>query len=299
MKQLILLVLGLVVTTLSFRGDAAPYAVATRALHLNGYDLFVDSFDSADPLRSTGGQYDPAKSGGDQGHIASEAGVLNSINVGTVLIWGGLDTGFPFSLAFGAQSSIGSSAWHQALQTGIEPGFHGTNYVWQFPDVVPPFFAGLVPTPGSYNGESYTYILNLGDYRLPSLTLSGGQKMLVTSTARLDITGNVSLSGNSQIVILPSASLQLFVGGTTANIRGNGILNQGVPRNFMYYGTGANTELHLRVTTPFVGLIYAPRATCTVISGGNSAADMQGAAVVQSLELGADVNFHFDEELGR
>jgi hypothetical protein len=119
------------------------------------------------------------------------------------------------------------------------------------------------------------------------------------NSARLDISGNVSLSGNSHILILSSANLQLYVGGTTANFRGGGIINQGVPRTFTYFGIGANSEVNLRVTSPFVGGIYAPNAVCTVSSGGNTAADMQGAVVVRSMVLGADVDFHFDEDLGQ
>ena len=33
--------------------------------------------------------------------------------------------------------------------------------------------------------------------------------------------------------------------------------------------------------------------------GGNAGADMQGAVVVRSIVLGADVNFHFDENLAQ
>jgi hypothetical protein len=298
MKKSSLLLLGTVLMSLTSLTKAAPYAIAAREVHLNGYDLFANSFNSSDPTRSTGGQYDPQKGGSDQAVIASAAGILNSINVGNVELWGRLETGLPFSLAFGPDSSIGSVAWHQSLQTGIEPGFHTTNLVWMFPDVQPPFIAGFFPAGGTYSGVYYNYILNTGDYRLPSLTLSGGQKMLVIGTTRLDVPGNVNLSGNSQILILPTASLRLYVAGT-ANLRGGGIVNQGIAGNFIYSGTGSSSELNLRISTPFVGGIYAPSATCTVTSGGGGTADMQGAIVVRSIVLGTDVDFHFDEALGQ
>jgi hypothetical protein len=166
-----------------------------------------------------------------------------------------------------------------------------------FPDVVPPF-AGFVPLDGTYNWVYYNYILNTGDYRLTSLMLSGGQKMLVTGSARLTVPGNVSLSGNAAVVVLETARLGLYVGGT-ANIRGNGIINHGVAANFFLFGTGANAEVNLRTSTPFVGGIYAPNATCTVTSSGGAAADMQGMVVARSIVLGADLGFHFDEALGQ
>jgi len=77
------------------------------------------------------------------------------------------------------------------------------------------------------------------------------------------------------------------------------IINQGVPRNFTYFATGPNREVNLRVTAPFVGGIYAPSAVCTVTSGGNAAADMQGTVVARSIVLGANLDFHFDEDLAQ
>jgi hypothetical protein len=298
MKTLCYLVVGALLTTLATRTSAAALSIAAREIHLNGHDLFVDSYDSSDPARSTGGHYDPLKGGGDQVVVGTEAGILNANNVGTVDVWGRLETGPVFSLEFGPQSSIGSISWHQASQMGIEPGYHTTNLVWEFPDVAPPLTAGLVPIGGTYDGVYYDYILTIGDYRLPSLVLSGGQKMLVTGVARLDIPGNVNLTGNGQVVILPEASLQLFVAGT-ANLRGGGIINQGVASHFIFFGVGLFSELNLRVATPFVGGIYAPRATCTITSAGGSSADLQGAVVTRSIQLGADLDFHFDEAPGQ
>ena len=296
MKNKILLVLGTILSSLTFQCEAAPYAILTREIRLNGYNLFADSFDSSDPLQSTDGHYDPLKGGGDLAYVGSEAGILNSINVGTVEIWGRLETGLPFLLEASAQSSIGSMAWHLSGQTGIEPGFHTTNSVPVFPDVQPPFVGALVPASGMYNGVFYNYILSTGNYRLTSLTMSGGQKMLVIGTAQLDVPGNVNLSGNSHILVLPSASLRLYVSGT-ANFRGNGIINQGVAQNFMYFGTGTSSTLNLRVTTPFVGTIYAPYAVCTISSSGNVTADLQGSIAARIIELEADSNFHADAAL--
>lgn len=287
--------LAILLAVLTFPSQAAPYAIATRDIQLNGYNVSVDSFNSMDPLRSTGGQYDPLKGGGDASIVGSEAGVHNANNVGNVQLFGKLATSLPFVLEMGAQSSIGSAAWHQSGQVGIEPGFQTTDFAFIFPDAQPPF-GGVVPTSGIYNGVAYTYILASGGYSLSSLTLSGGQQMLVTGPATLKVSANVNLSGNSSIVVAPSGSLQLYVGGT-ANLRGNGIVNQGAPQSFAYFGTGSNPTLNLRVTTPFVGLIYAPNAVCTISSSGNTSANVQGAIVARTLVLGTHLEFHFDEGL--
>jgi hypothetical protein len=275
---------------------AATYAIATRDVQLNGNNVFVDSFDSTDPLRSTDGRYDPLKGGGDAAVVGSELGIHNANNVGTVSLLGRLETSWPFSLEMGAQSSIGSIAWHQAGMAGIEPGYHTTNFTFTFPDPVPPF-AGFVPASGVYDGVFYNYLLDSdGNYELPSLTLSGGQKMLVTHRCALYVKGNATLSGNALIQILPSASLVLYVNGT-ANLRGAGIVNQGASGNFTFAGVGSNPSLNLRVTTPFSGVIYVPSGVCTITSGGGTAADLQGAVFARTVVLGTPINLHFDEGL--
>jgi hypothetical protein len=54
MNNSLLLFLGTILISLPIHSEAAPYAIATRDIHLNGYNLSVDSFNSTDPLRSTG-----------------------------------------------------------------------------------------------------------------------------------------------------------------------------------------------------------------------------------------------------
>jgi hypothetical protein len=44
-------------------------------------------------------------------------------------------------------------------------------------------------------------------------------------------------------------------------------------------------------------MIYAPNAVCTISSGGNTTADLQGAIIARTLVLGTRVDFHFDEGL--
>src|SRR5688572_4394245 len=110
--------------TLNQPSSAAPYAIAAQEINLNGYNLLCDSFDSSDPTRSTDGHYDPAKAGGDGAYLASANGIFNSASVANVSIWGFIETKPEFTLAIGPVGSIGSTAWHQAAATGIEPGHH-------------------------------------------------------------------------------------------------------------------------------------------------------------------------------
>ena len=116
---------------------------------------------------------------------------------------------------------------------------------------------------------------------------------------RLHVTGSVTLSGNAYIRILPAGRLDLYVGGATANLRGSGIINEGLARNFNYFGMPGNTAVNLRVSTPFVGNVYLPAGRCSITSSGGSTAELFGAIIGRSLELGAPVRLHLDEAGGQ
>jgi len=278
------------------KAASAPYAIAGEQIQLNGYNLLCDSFNSGDTNRSTNGHYDPAKAG-DGAYLGLINGILNSGGVGNADIWGHLDTQVPFTVAIGPQGSIGSTAWHLSGMTGIEPGHHTTNYDAMFPNPVAPF-PGLVPTGGTVDGVTYTYILGTDNYDLNTLSLSGNEKMLVYGNASLYVHGNLKVSGNAFIRIEPSASLRLYVGGESANIAGAGILNPGTADGFLYLALAANTSVAFK-TSSLVGQIYAPRAAVTVASGGNAGTEFEGLMVVKTLSLSTHLNAHFDEALSQ
>lgn len=295
MKRTLWSLLGSIVVTLfSTFGHAAPYSIAARTVHLNGYNLFCDSFNSSDPNYSTGGLYDPAKAT-DTAVVASDNGIFNANNVGNVEIWGRLTTKPTFTLALGQASSIGSIAWHQAGQLGIEPGFHDTNLDLVFPDVVVPFYGSFIPAGGTVDGVYYNYIFYGGDYHLPSLTLSGNQKALVILPSRLHVMGNINISGNAYVRILQNGALGLYMGGSNASLRGNSLINEGASRNLTCFGLPVNTAVSIRMPTPFIGNLYVPNATLTVNSAGSSPAEFVGRVVCQTLELAAPVRFHADD----
>jgi hypothetical protein len=260
--------------------------VTARQLTLNGYDFSSDSYHSADPAKT-----------GALGNVWSQAGILNSVGAANVFLWGKLTTGSFYALEIGPESSIGSVAWHDSGNRGIEPGYLETTSVWGLPDVILPFTTWLQPAQGTVDGEHYSFLLATGDYRLNSLNLAGNEKLLVTGAARLYVPDELDLKGTAAIRILPGASLRLYVAAGTANIRGTGILNEGVPAQFVYYGLGPNKTLNLRLTTAFAGLIYAPQAVCYITAKGNTPGEMNGAVVVQELALGSALRVRYDEAL--
>ena len=81
-----------IVVNTSNEGLFARGLVAKEAIVLNGNNVLVDSFDSSDPGHSTGGQYDPAKRK-DNGHVATNLGIVNALSGGNASILGTVATG--------------------------------------------------------------------------------------------------------------------------------------------------------------------------------------------------------------
>ncbi|MHB8523008.1 MAG: DUF7305 domain-containing protein [Limisphaerales bacterium] len=280
--------------------------VAKGQINMNGNNIATDSFDSGDPNYSTNGRYDPTKTK-DNGDVATDSGLINSVSVGNANIRGHVSTGPGGSISIGSSGAVGSLAWQQAGNTGIQPGWSSDDMNVAFPDVQPPFSGGYsTPTSGNVGGTNYTYVLNSGNYELSSLSLSGQNQVLVAGNAILYVTGSVSMAGSSSITIATNANLALYVGTANTNspvsvsLGGNGVANNGgSATNFFYYGLPSNTSVSLSGNAAFIGAIYAPEAAFTMGGGGNNTYDFVGASITATATLNGHYNFHYDENLGR
>ena len=264
--------------------------VAQTNLTLSGNSISVDSFNSSNTNKFPGGQWN-ATNRSDNGNIASGNG---TITVDNAQIMGRVLTGLPNGpVVLKSKGSVGDLAWVTNSNTGIEPGRYVTNFPVLFPDVFPPYSSGTTPSGGGTN----TYVLDSGNYMINGdLALNSGDSLLVDSfqTATLYVTGNVQMSASSSIIIMPGASLQLYVGGPSATI--TQVNNPWTAIGFVYYGLPGNTSISC--TPPsgaFTGLIYAPEANLTVKSGGSSAMEFQGGWVLNSVNVSGNVDFHVDE----
>lgn len=276
--------------------------VAKGVIDMSGNNVRTDSFDSMDPAYSTGGVYDPDKAK-DGGSVATNLGLVNSLNVGNADIHGRAAMGPGGSPALGPSGGIGPKWWRDAGNTGVYPGWFADDMNVNFPDVSAPFTGGAyTPASGNVGGTNYNYVLGTGNYQLTSLTMTGNSnnKLLVNGNAVLYVTGNVSLSGQSSIVVAPNASLKMYVGGANASLGGNGVINQNAnATNFYYYGLPSNTTLGFSGNASFTGVIYAPAAAFTLGGGGSNQYDFVGASVTGSVRMNGHYNFHYDENLGR
>jgi hypothetical protein len=278
--------------------------LAKGQIDLSGNNIATDSFDSIDPAYSTGGLYDSAKVK-DAGDVATNSGLVNSFVLGNADIHGHIATGPGGSISVGANGAVGSAAWINAGNTGIEPGWSRDDMNTSFPDVQAPFTGGsFTPAGGNQGGTNYTYLLTGGNYKTSSLSMSGQNKMLVTVNSVLWVTSDFTMSSQSQIILVPGVRLLLYVGDTTgsgasASLGGSGVSNQGNAMDFEYWGMPSNTSLSYSGNAAFTGVIYAPNANFTLGGGGNGIYDFVGASVTSTVKMNGHFHFHYDENLKR
>jgi hypothetical protein len=213
---------------------------------------------------------------------------------------GTLYTGPNGSYTVGSQGSVGDVAWVLGGSNGLQPGHYKNDFNMDFPDVLPPYQSAAAPAGGSISGTNYAFILGNNDYMCTDskgLGLKSSDILLVTGKARLYVTDDFSMQGQSSIVIAAGASLELYVGGANTTI---GTLNNaGNCSNFSYFGLPGNTSISLSGNDSFMGSIYAPAATLTMSGGGNNTLDYEGACSVSTVSMNGHFNIHFDENLKR
>jgi len=276
--------------------------VCKSNINANGNGVAFDSYDSSNPLYSTGGQYDSTKrkAGGD---VGTDSALVNTVSLGNANIYGTLHTG-PGSQSSTAQigpnGAVGDLNWN-ANDSGIETGFWKYDMNVNFLDVPAPSIVGLMPGSGNVSGTSYNYVLSNGPYQMSSLS---GSVAVTGTNVVLWVTGSVSFSGNSGgIYVAPGASLQMYVGqtsgsGTSVSLAGKAGFNaNGTPNQLQFYGLPSVTSFDLHGNSAINAVCYAPEADCTAGGGGNNTQDYQGAGVFKSLSFNGHYNFHYDEHL--
>ena len=283
--------------------------VAKRSIRMTG-TFNSDSFDSTKPELSTNGQYDSTKRN-DKGDVVTNGSVPGAIDLnGTVLIYGSVATGPTGTVNIASSSSIGSEAWVDGGNTGIQSGHYAKDMNVNISDATLPYTnSGATPVGGNVGGigipplviggTNYKYILEDGvDYRLSTLKMSGGDKMLVRGKARLVVDKDVDMAGGAFIQIATNASLELYVVKESVALGGGGIVNlSGNAANFSLFGLPGVKEVKISGGGTLLGTIYAPQADLKLAGGGSDPLDFIGAAVVSTATGVGSFNFHYDESL--
>ncbi|MCL5096314.1 MAG: hypothetical protein M1608_02005 [Candidatus Omnitrophica bacterium] len=273
--------------------------VAKEAIDMHGNSIRTDSFDSTNPNYSTGGRYDRTKARAN-GDVATNSGLVNSLNLGNANIWGHVATGPGGSVSVGPNGAVGDVEWQTTGQHGVKPGWSTDDMNVSFPDVAVPFTGGYSTPSRQQVGNAWVdhVISSSGNWLLPGL--SGSLLVRSNVNAVLLVTGDISISGKDYIQLESGSSLKLYMQGEDASIKGLGVVNTNAnATNFFYYGLPGNTSLAISGNGQFTGVIYAPNADFTLSGGGNDTQDFTGASVTETVNMNGHFNFHYDENLGR
>jgi hypothetical protein len=248
----------------------------------------IDSFDSSDPTKSTGGLYDVAKrqSNGDVG--VNDTQGLSDLNGNTI------------------EGDVASSG-PAILNTGGVQGTVTTPFSVPTAPVPQPNWTTFNPLPTIINT---TRTLAGGTqasparYKVSAVNLTGSKVLTLEPHAvgqesylEIWVTGDFLSSGSGEIITKPGVHVVYHVEGNItitgssfvneSNLAANNILNAvtppvGTPRTVTVSGSGQ-----------FIGAINAPGSDFAV----TGSADFFGALIGKTMDFTASANLHYDEAL--
>ncbi|NQU11048.1 hypothetical protein HQ590_09680 [bacterium] len=274
-----------------------PTAMAAKDdIDLKGNNIYIDSFDSTDPTKSTGGLYDYGKRQVN-GNVATNSELENSLSIGNADVYGNVATGPNGSVAIGAQGSIGPTLVEvdraTTAEDGEAEGWIRHDFQVDMPDVVLP--SGLSSSYDLGNVSSSIGIHG-GDWRIENLNLEASKYMSINGNVRLYITGDIDVTGSAYIIVQPGATLQIYCAGGV-KIAGNGVLNDASRAiDCRFYGLPTSSSWDINGNGQWVGTVYAPNAEVNVAGGGTDG-DMSGSIVADTIRFNGHTRFHYDESL--
>ena len=250
---------------------------------------FMDSFDSTDPAKSTGGAYDPAKA-------------QDNITIGTM-------SSDPHNAIHGA----GNSTVRGDLKTALGGGLlSGGNFMYtgtltddldvDIPDVTVPWtlsppFSGSI----NINNARRSQTVNISgdtDLEYDSIQISGNGALTFSGNGKLRIyvDGQLHVSGNGQIVIDngdPGDNLQVEIYANDHTQFTGLVLGSGQAADLAIFGTTNCTHIQYSGQSDYVGTVYAPQAHFHITGQGG----MVGAVVGDEVHMTGQGDFHYDESL--
>ena len=229
----------------------------------------------------------------DNCNIAVTSQKKNAIKVQRTKVYGSAKVAPKGNVEIKDKGSVGSRAWVEANQIGVQAGHLFTDYTYSFPNVAPPFTTGQTPVAGKINGVDAQYILGTGNYMLGKVSLT--KDIYVNGDAVLYLTDDFKSSGKS-IIMNTNTTLKIYMGGRHFHLeKADGVLNHDVAAAFQYYALPNNKCVKLDKKQDFSGVIYAPRAKIR-LSGDKQ---FFGSVVGKCIHADHGADFHYDEALGR
>lgn len=291
--------------------------LAIDSLNFNNQNIIIDSYDSRDDTKSTGGLYpkgdrnpDGSLKRQENGNIATDGTVLN---VGQAYVHGDVSTNA------GQASGIGNI-------TGIER----TDF---YQDPIPigaPNWSSINPSASLVNGLKtltasevegdwssrfvLTSISLTGNNSSQTLTLAGPTNADGTPKTKADgtpvdsyieihVTGEITVSGNGEIEVAPGVHATIYF-DKSVDITGNGLVNSNnQPANLLLYGVqpdpNVTRTVKLAGNAELTAAVYAPGHVVEVRGGGSTSksGNVFGSIVGKTVTMNGVTNLHYDEAL--
>ena len=288
--------------------------LAKGNIQFNGNNVIVDSYNSTDTANFPSGQYvvltaTPDPHANLKGNVGTD-GV--SLNAGNGNVYGDLWVGVNGVISSGPQAYVTGSQ-NTGLQADI-PDATGpaktiaSSTAWTPSGTTVDASTGWPTTTGSQIAVTTTTTLGPGDYNISSISLSGGSTKKLTldsrtGNIRLYVSGDISLAGSASIQILgtnTTHTVKIWVVGNVA-VAGNGVVSPSntVPSDLVIYAktpTSGTKTVSMDGNAAFKGAIYAPGHAYS-IGGAGHTGTVYGSVVANTITMGGNANFHYDEAL--
>jgi type II secretory pathway pseudopilin PulG len=265
--------------------------MSVGTIDLTSQNIVIDSYDSADSTKSTNGLYDAAKRQ-ENGDIATDG---NLIDAGNAHIYG--------DVATNAGTVSGA-----ANITGVER----TDFYQDVIPVTAPSWSVINGSVTNVNGDttitaSATSGSSASRYQLSGVSLSGQGDLTIAGAVNgsptyveIYVTGDISVSGQSQIILQPGVSAKIYFAGNVS-VSGKGILNtNNQPADLQLFGiqpaAGVSKSVSLGGNAQMSAALYAPGHDVT-INGGGSSGHVYGSLVGKTMSMNGVTNLHYDEAL--
>jgi hypothetical protein len=269
----------------------AQAIMSVQTLDLNNHNIVIDSYDSRDPAKSTNGLYDERKRQ-QHGNIATDGNLLEA---GNAYVYGDVST------------NSGNSTGTDHVTGVIRTDFYQEPIPIGEPD-----WTAINPNPSTVNGNatltaSAVQGSSASRYRLSRISTSGNQTLMLagdpsgsTTYIEIYVTGDVSVTGNSQIVLGNGVKATIYFRGNVS-IAGNGMVNpSNQPGDLLLYGVqplaGSTPNVSLGGNGQITAALYAPDYAVSV-NGGGTNGHVFGSIVGKSVVMTGVTNLHYDEAL--
>jgi len=269
----------------------AQAIMSVGTIDLTNQNIVIDSYDSTDSTKSTNGLYDVAKRQ-ENGDIATDGDLIEA---GNAYIYG--DVATSSGTVTGAANVTGTERddfYQEPIPIGAPSWQSFNSTITNAPNTT-------TLTANATEGAS------VARYQLSSISLHSNQTLTLagnpsgsTTYIEIYVTGDISFSGTSQLVVQPGVKAKIYFAGNV-DVAGNGIVNSNnQPGDLQMYGIqptdGISRHVNLGGNGQIVSAVYAPDHD-VAINGGGTNGHVFGSVVGRSVTMTGVTNLHYDEAL--